>query len=344
MSVNGLLCAVSLCLLLLPPRITFNATAACLIKCIASSASLSCHHQHLAGWSYSRSGRLQVWREQDGRAAVYGIPYSEHSSWSELRCCVKLLRPKRLIPTVNAATRDQAAAIVERFVDLMDLSSSKGRIDRFLLRPGKPGNSSPAAATAGSEPGSCSSLQQQDLAGIGCELVGTGAASCYAGSSACSGSSQGGAGSARLEHEPAGSTAAATAAVTAAVGTLRDCADFHTAATAPPPATATQCYITSGAVPDDDGGTHGVDSSTAAASGQATAAEPLGAATPCSRHQQHLVMKEQFDFDAVDIAQQHRLLAEAQRLLRLKRTLAEAKSKAAAAVSTKRPKQTHARR
>ena len=32
---------------------------------------------------------------------MYGIPYSEHSNYAELRDCVASLRPKRLIPTVN---------------------------------------------------------------------------------------------------------------------------------------------------------------------------------------------------------------------------------------------------
>jgi DNA cross-link repair 1A protein len=65
---------------------------------------------------------------------VVGVPYSEHSSWPELRACVAALRPKRLIPTVNAGSKAQSGALVERFVDLMDLSSHRGRLDSFLLR------------------------------------------------------------------------------------------------------------------------------------------------------------------------------------------------------------------
>ena len=33
--------------------------------------------------------------------SVYGVPYSEHSSFPELRDCVARLRPKRLVPTVR---------------------------------------------------------------------------------------------------------------------------------------------------------------------------------------------------------------------------------------------------
>jgi hypothetical protein len=75
---------------------------------------------------------MQVWRE--GAAAVVGVPYSEHSSWPELRSCVAALRPSKLIPTVNAGSKAQSDALVERFVDLMDLSSHKGRLDSFLIR------------------------------------------------------------------------------------------------------------------------------------------------------------------------------------------------------------------
>ncbi len=57
-----------------------------------------------AGWTYRRSGKLDTWTE--GAATVYGVPYSEHSNFAELRDCVASLRPKRLIPTVNVT--DQA--------------------------------------------------------------------------------------------------------------------------------------------------------------------------------------------------------------------------------------------
>eukprot|EP00891_Asterochloris_glomerata_P006895 jgi/Astpho2/6895/gw1.00106.24.1_t len=51
-----------------------------------------------AGWSFQKRG-LQTRRE--GNVTIYGIPYSEHSNWNELRDCVRLLRPRRIIPTVN---------------------------------------------------------------------------------------------------------------------------------------------------------------------------------------------------------------------------------------------------
>ena len=84
-----------------------------------------------AGWSYQKKG-LQTRRE--GRVTIYGIPYSEHSSFAELRDCVKRLKPKRIIPTVNCPDTASARAIVDRFADLMDLSSDKSRLDSYFGR------------------------------------------------------------------------------------------------------------------------------------------------------------------------------------------------------------------
>jgi hypothetical protein len=73
-----------------------------------STKALLCVH---AGWSFKKSG-LDV--RIEGNVTVYGIPYSEHSSFEELRACVKALRPRRLIPTVNASTPAAARALVDR--------------------------------------------------------------------------------------------------------------------------------------------------------------------------------------------------------------------------------------
>jgi hypothetical protein len=65
-----------------------------------------------AGWSFQKSG-LSCRREGD--VAIYGVPYSEHSSFAELRDCVKTLRPRRIVPTVNASTPAASRALVDRW-------------------------------------------------------------------------------------------------------------------------------------------------------------------------------------------------------------------------------------
>lgn len=79
---------------------------------------------------------------------LVGVPYSEHSSWLDLRQCVGRLRPKRLIPTVNAVNRSEQDALVDRFADLMDLSACRSRIDAYLVRPAAAPKASPVGACA----------------------------------------------------------------------------------------------------------------------------------------------------------------------------------------------------
>jgi hypothetical protein len=59
---------------------------------------------------------VTVTRSERGGAVVYGVPYSEHSSWAELVDCVRELSPAgsatRVIPTVNARSRAAAEDMV----------------------------------------------------------------------------------------------------------------------------------------------------------------------------------------------------------------------------------------
>lgn len=82
-------------------------------------------------------------REQDGTLS-YSIPYSEHSSFLELRECVKAFRPKKLVPTVNVTDADSFDRMIAKFADLMDLSESRKHIDRFFV-PKSPKTDTPVA-------------------------------------------------------------------------------------------------------------------------------------------------------------------------------------------------------
>lgn len=53
-----------------------------------------------------------------------GIPYSEHSSFSELRQFVQFLRPKKIIPTVNNHSASKRAEMQRHFQTWLSESGS----------------------------------------------------------------------------------------------------------------------------------------------------------------------------------------------------------------------------
>jgi DNA cross-link repair 1A protein len=46
---------------------------------------------------------LRPWRGSNERVAVYGVPYSEHSSFRELTCFALSIDWERMVPTVGAS-------------------------------------------------------------------------------------------------------------------------------------------------------------------------------------------------------------------------------------------------
>ncbi|XP_055502871.1 DNA cross-link repair 1A protein [Leucoraja erinacea] len=55
------------------------------------------------GWTYSsqRGPVLNIKPRVQGRIAIYGVPYSEHSSYLEMKRFVQWVKPDKIIPTVN---------------------------------------------------------------------------------------------------------------------------------------------------------------------------------------------------------------------------------------------------
>jgi hypothetical protein len=82
-------------------------------------------------------GELHVkpWVENEGRTRVYAVPYSEHSSYTELREFIKVLKPKKITPTVNAATKEERVKLVNKhFLDLIDLKEDANKLDFYFKR------------------------------------------------------------------------------------------------------------------------------------------------------------------------------------------------------------------
>ena len=72
---------------------------------------------HATGWAYPdcRARGVPATARRHGRTTVYGVPYSEHSSFSELRRFVRFLRPRRIVPLVVSA-QQPAGLVLERLL------------------------------------------------------------------------------------------------------------------------------------------------------------------------------------------------------------------------------------
>lgn len=69
-----------------------------------------------SGWEYKRNKHMVP--EVEGNIAIYPVPYSEHSSYTDLERFILWLRPRRIIPTVNMGDpikRDQMNNIFRRW-------------------------------------------------------------------------------------------------------------------------------------------------------------------------------------------------------------------------------------
>jgi len=69
------------------------------------------------GWEMSRKSKTfdSVRKDSYGNITIYGIPYSEHSSFAELRRFVQFLKPAEIIPTVNVADHAKRNAMTKYF-------------------------------------------------------------------------------------------------------------------------------------------------------------------------------------------------------------------------------------
>ncbi|KAJ8555442.1 hypothetical protein K7X08_012938 [Anisodus acutangulus] len=70
------------------------------------------------GWSFGKGKKKSTGsRWQQGTIIRYEVPYSEHSSFSELKEFVKFVSPVNIIPSVNNHGPESSSAMVSRLVD-----------------------------------------------------------------------------------------------------------------------------------------------------------------------------------------------------------------------------------
>ncbi|KAM6347211.1 DNA cross-link repair 1A protein isoform 4-T4 [Alca torda] len=73
------------------------------------------------GWTYSDSclSLLDIKPQTRGKITIYGIPYSEHSSYLEMKRFVQWLKPQKIIPTVNIGDWRARSLMEKHFRDWM---------------------------------------------------------------------------------------------------------------------------------------------------------------------------------------------------------------------------------
>ena len=100
------------------------------------------------GWSHGGATRPggsgpRAWADNGGATRIYAVPYSEHSSFPELQALVAALRPRAMLPTVNAESQKQREQLTALFAPGCDLTRDKRRLDWHF------GSRSGAAAEGG---------------------------------------------------------------------------------------------------------------------------------------------------------------------------------------------------
>ncbi|XP_009505729.2 DNA cross-link repair 1A protein isoform X1 [Phalacrocorax carbo] len=73
------------------------------------------------GWTYSDSclSLMDIKPQTRGKITIYGIPYSEHSSYLEMKRFVQWVKPQKIIPTVNVGDWRARSLMEKHFRDWM---------------------------------------------------------------------------------------------------------------------------------------------------------------------------------------------------------------------------------
>ena len=70
------------------------------------------------GWAFSPTRKDIVSKRTNNKCTIYGVPYSEHSSFSELVDCLICLKPKEIIPTVSVSKSQEQVELLLNAVRL----------------------------------------------------------------------------------------------------------------------------------------------------------------------------------------------------------------------------------
>ncbi|MEE6486807.1 hypothetical protein FKM82_014712 [Ascaphus truei] len=87
------------------------------------------------GWTYSDrcDSVADIKPQVRGKITMYGIPYSEHSSYSEMKRFVQWLKPQKIIPTVNVGNWETRTTMEKYFADWISEAAQKPAGNKRLL-------------------------------------------------------------------------------------------------------------------------------------------------------------------------------------------------------------------
>jgi hypothetical protein len=102
------------------------------------------------GWTYTKAlaggAAPRPWAENEGATRVYGVPYSEHSSYTELHALVAALRPGRVVPTVNAESASERERLALQFSKSTDPGHDRRTLSFHFRRGAGPSGEAEVAA------------------------------------------------------------------------------------------------------------------------------------------------------------------------------------------------------
>ena len=114
------------------------------------------------GWAGTSKWNREHATSQKGRATVVLIPYSEHSSYSELTSFVKGMKPRHVEPIVFSDANDRHA-ILNRFAGFCDRNSNKRKFFNQMMGGGGVSKSSKSKSSKRSSSTSSSSSTTASL-------------------------------------------------------------------------------------------------------------------------------------------------------------------------------------